>query len=178
MADPKNDDIADALAAFASGDAAEPQTPLPARPTPKPAPMEPRPLPPVSRPVSRAPTSRPRAPQPTEQPAYIPEPAEEDAEDPLASRGAAPATSVSAPIRRQNYAPNLEARRTLIPILLTCGVLLLVFAGLKYVMDPDSPFASMPGLVTGSAVGMGVLLLIAAAVNMLGVKSALRHAQR
>ena len=185
MADPKKDDIADALAAFAAGDAAEPDAATPTPPNPRPAPLPQRPPSRISQAVAKAPSSRLRTPQPIAQPlaqtAYVPEQVEEvegAEEDPPAAMGAGAPTSASVPVRRQNYAPNLEARRTLIPILLTCGVLLLVFAVLKYVMGPDSPFASMPGVVTGSAVGMGVLLLIAAAVNMLGVKSALRHAQR
>lgn len=67
----------------------------------------------------------------------------------------------------------LEAKRTMIPILLTCGTLLLVSGVLKFVTGPDSPFAALPiGMVIAAWV-LGLALLGSAAVLMLGVREEL-----
>lgn len=67
----------------------------------------------------------------------------------------------------------LEARRTMIPILLTCGVLLLVGGLLKFLTGPDSPFAALPiGMVIAAGI-LGLVLLGSAAVLMLGVRAEL-----
>jgi hypothetical protein len=67
----------------------------------------------------------------------------------------------------------LEARRTMIPILLTCGVLLLASGLLKFIMGPDSPFAPLPvGMIVALWV-LGLALLGSAVVLMLGVRAEL-----
>ena len=55
----------------------------------------------------------------------------------------------------------LSFRRTAIPILLTCSVLMVVVAGLKYTVNPDSVMALLPAWIP--------LVLVAAAVVFLGV---------
>jgi hypothetical protein len=88
---------------------------------------------------------------------------------PAAIRPAAPG-----PIRKivpaGAQSPSLYRQRTLIPILLTCSVLLWVFATLRFVVYADSPLAQLP--MWGSVVGYigGVLLLMVAIANMLNVK--------
>jgi hypothetical protein len=89
--------------------------------------------------------------------------------EPAAIRPAAPE-----PIRKIIPAhpepPSLHRQRTLIPILLTCSVLLWVFATLRFVVHDDSPLSQLP--MWGSIVGYigGVLLLMVAIANMLNVK--------
>lgn len=67
----------------------------------------------------------------------------------------------------------LDAKRTMIPILLTCGVLLLASGVLKFVTGPDSPFAALPIGMVVAAWLLGAALLGSAAVLMLGVRAEL-----
>jgi hypothetical protein len=79
---------------------------------------------------------------------------------------------------RPHHAPKgftLEGRRTMIPILLTCGVLLLVGGLLKFVTGPDSPFAALPAGMVIAAMVLGVALLGSAVAVMLGVREELRR---
>lgn len=66
--------------------------------------------------------------------------------------------------------PALYRQRTMIPVLLTCSILLWVFASLRFVVYADSPFAQLP--MWGSVAGYigGVLLLMVAIANMLNVR--------
>ena len=60
----------------------------------------------------------------------------------------APDADVFAPrhhaARRAAVYQTLEFRRTLIPILLTCGALLIAFASARHLVGPDSPLADLP----------------------------------
>ena len=47
-------------------------------------------------------------------------------------------------LRRSALYQTIEFRRTIIPILLTCGVLMIGFGSLKYVMGEDSPLSELP----------------------------------
>ena len=67
----------------------------------------------------------------------------------------------------------LEYRRTLIPILLTTGTLLLIFGVLKFLAGPDSQLANLPGWAPLVLLGVGAFLLVLAAINMLSVKQEL-----
>ena len=63
------------------------------------------------------------------------------------------------PIRR---GISLGAKRTLIPILLTTGLLLLIFGALRFVMGADSPYTQMPNWLI-ALVGIASLILLAGA---------------
>ena len=69
---------------------------------------------------------------------------------------------------------NLEFRRTLIPILLTCGVMMLVFAVLRFFTGPDSMLTNLPIWIPIALVTAGLVLLALAVVNILGVRAELR----
>ena len=65
----------------------------------------------------------------------------------------------------------LRLRLTLIPVLLTTGVLMLVAAVLKFVVNSDAPLATMPtwmSVVLGVA---GAALLGVAGLNILQTKA-------
>jgi hypothetical protein len=85
-----------------------------------------------------------------------------------------PKSKTSAEVRaRIAKKKNLEFRRTLIPILLTCGVMMLAFAGLRFVTGPDSMLSNLPIWIPIALVSAGFILLALAVVNMLGVKAQL-----
>jgi hypothetical protein len=98
---------------------------------------------------------------------YVPDvsPEPPPATTPPAASGPAPKTILARP-----ESPTLYRQRTVIPILLTCSVLLWVFASLRFVVYTDSPLAQLP--MWGSVVGYigGVLLLMVAIANMLNVR--------
>jgi hypothetical protein len=72
---------------------------------------------------------------------------------------------------------NLEYRRTLIPILLTCGTLLLGFGILKFVAGSDSTLQFIPSWIPIGLLCTGALLLALAGVNMMSVKQQLTAAK-
>ena len=69
-----------------------------------------------------------------------------------------------------------DVKQTMIPILLTTGLLLLAFGVLRFILGPDSPYANLPGWLSGVAIGAGVLLLGVAVMTMLQVKAELDRA--
>jgi hypothetical protein len=74
--------------------------------------------------------------------------------------------------RREPLFRTLHFKQTLIPILLTMGVLLSGIAAWTFSMGEESPLATdlwIPGVV----LGIGVLMLLFAALTMLQVKSQL-----
>jgi hypothetical protein len=73
---------------------------------------------------------------------------------------------------------SLEYRRTLIPILLTSGLLLLGFGVLKFVAGGDSTLQYIPSWIPIALLCAGVLLLALAGVNMMSVKQQLAAAKR
>jgi hypothetical protein len=68
---------------------------------------------------------------------------------------------------------SVEFRRTMIPILLTTGVLLLVFASMKFVLGADSPLSDLPMWLPVMLILTSLALLATAVLNMLSVKSSL-----
>jgi hypothetical protein len=77
------------------------------------------------------------------------------------------------PQRRASHAAiyqTIEFRRTIIPVLLTCGVLTIAFGTLKYVLGPDSALAELPTWLPVLLFVTGALLLGFAAMNMLSVR--------
>ena len=70
----------------------------------------------------------------------------------------------------------LHSRRTLIPILLTCGVLMPAVGALKWLRGPESPFAAWPIWAPLVLAGCGLVLLLLAVVNMMQVRQMMRAA--
>ncbi|HEV2296404.1 MAG TPA: hypothetical protein VGR35_21350 [Tepidisphaeraceae bacterium] len=64
-------------------------------------------------------------------------------------------------------------RRTVIPILLTCGVLLIGIAALRWVGGAESVFAEMSIPLSATLCGCGTFLLLVAVLNMLQVRAEL-----
>jgi hypothetical protein len=71
-----------------------------------------------------------------------------------------------------------EFRRTVIPILLTCGVLLIGIGALRWIGGAESVFSDMSTSLCAALCGVGAFLLIVAALNMLQVKSELAEAAK
>jgi hypothetical protein len=90
----------------------------------------------------------------------------------------APDASVFAPRRstRDLVAERrIHNRRTLIPILLTCGVLMPVVGSLKWLMGPESPFAAWSIWAPVMLFLCGPVLLGLAGANMMQVKQMMRQ---
>lgn len=73
---------------------------------------------------------------------------------------------------------SLGFRRTVIPILLTCGVLLIGIGALKWVGGDDSLFSEMSTIMSATLGGSGVFLLLVAVLNMMQVRAELAQAKR
>ena len=71
---------------------------------------------------------------------------------------------------------SLAFRRTVIPILLTCGVLLIGIGSLRWLGGPDSIFVDMSIPLSAALCGCGFFLLLVAVLNMLQVKGELAAA--
>jgi hypothetical protein len=91
---------------------------------------------------------------------------------PDASAFAASSTPYKSPPRK----PSSDLKPTLIPILLTSGLLLIVFGSLKFVLGPDSPYSNLPSWVTAMMFGMGALVLAFGVFTMLQVREQLARA--
>ena len=90
----------------------------------------------------------------------------------------APDASVFAPRRSMRdlvAERRIHNRRTLIPILLTCGLLMPAVGALKWLRGPDSPFSAWPVWAPLLLVGCGVVLLLLAVVNMMQVRGMMRR---
>ena len=72
----------------------------------------------------------------------------------------------------------IRTRRTLIPILLTCGVLMPAVASLKWLRGAESPFAAWPLWPPVVLTGCGLILLALAVLNMLQVRHLMRASPR
>src|SRR5207248_6987029 len=81
----------------------------------------------------------------------------------------------SEPPRQAVEPPSLRTRRTLIPILLTLGVMMIALAAARWLVDEDSIFADVPQAAAYAMLALGVLVLCVAAVNMRLVR---RHIDR
>jgi hypothetical protein len=109
-----------------------------------------------------------------------------DTVDPAASAdeilaAPAPDASVFAPRRstRDLVAErHIYNRRTVIPILLTCGVLMPAVGALKWLRGPESPFSAWPVWAPLVLAGCGVVLLLLAVANMMQVRQMMRRAPR
>src|SRR5688572_5109177 len=72
----------------------------------------------------------------------------------------------------------IRTRRTLIPVLLTLGVMLPIVGSLKWLSAPESPFSAWPRQAVWLLIVVGKLLLITAVVNMLQVKVMMEQRRR
>jgi hypothetical protein len=93
-----------------------------------------------------------------------------------------PAAPLSALGPKPHYRPaapgvpvfrTLAFRRTAIPILLTCGGLMLAVAVLKFVVDPDSVLALLPAWTPIALAGVAVVVVSVAVLNMAQVRQQL-----
>jgi hypothetical protein len=88
----------------------------------------------------------------------------------------APATK--SPAGTVHILKSLVWRRTVIPILLTCGVLLIGIGSLRWLGGAESIFADMSIPLSATLCGSGLFLLLVAVLNMLQVKAELAAAAR
>ncbi len=89
----------------------------------------------------------------------------------------APKARASAKARkpRQPYFQTLFFRQTAIPIMLTCGFIMLLTAGLALLSPADSMFAGFPGWFSIVLIAFGLILLGLAGLNMVQVKNELEQ---
>ena len=85
----------------------------------------------------------------------------------LAARHHHPAPTAPRPA----LAKSLAFRRTVIPVLLTTGVLMLVTAVMKYVVHPDAPLAALPTWLVVVLAVASVALVMVAVLNMVQVQN-------
>jgi hypothetical protein len=69
----------------------------------------------------------------------------------------------------------LEFRRTIIPVLLVCGCLLITLGTAAYAVSPMSPLSALPMWMPPILLVFGLILLAAAVLNMLSVKQQLER---
>ena len=158
MPDRSKDELARALEALAGGQIADDGHP--------PRPTAPRPLRP-STPSSPA-SSRPAAPQ-SMRPA-TPQSSAADDDDAVIVPAPPPSAFLHYRSGRTAPRPGLTLRRTLIPVLLTCGVILLVLGALPRFLSSENPLSQMPYWLSFVLWGAGAFVLVMAAINMLAVK--------
>jgi len=101
--------------------------------------------------------------------ALIPAPA-----DAFASSG--PSVAVQRSAERRRTQRSMSSRRTVIPILLTLGVMLIAAAFLRSHVSQDAPLSTLPPWLSIAGYAVGASLLAVAAINMLQVRSALARA--
>lgn len=70
---------------------------------------------------------------------------------------------------------SVEARRTVIPVLLTCGLLLFIAATMRLLTSPDTPLRSLPPWMSWAGYALAVLLWGVALINMLSVRKELQR---
>jgi hypothetical protein len=166
MTQPSNDELADALEQLADGQVApgaeEPAEPLdPTRPV----------FPPSAIGSGGAVQVDPPEIVTTEEPADQANDVVTDVPvDEIPPLTASPMSTFTHP--RPPLYQTMKFRRTIIPILLTCGVLTLAFSSLKFVLGPDSIFSDLPIWLPITLFTAGIVLLFLAVLNMLAVKHA------
>jgi hypothetical protein len=162
-------------------------------PVPSPAPIK------ASRPAAPARPAAPVLPKPVQPAPQMDEPSLSNEAEPAGSTGdgsddqpaifdddsvivPAPDAAVFAPrpksaaalkAHRTAVYQTVEFRRTMIPVLLTCGVLMLVFAVLKFLARADSPLADLPMWLPVVLIITAIALLGLGVLNMLSVQNSL-----
>lgn len=178
MAERNHDDIAAALQGLSSGQGSEPAAPhtavpkRPASPVARPTnPVAPAAAPAARSAVPRSTPASPTAPQQRVRPATPARPATpEAATAPESLDYRAPQTAAPKPKRRTSPAAAASLRRTMIPILLTTGVMLFVMAAARWMVPEDAALAQMPAWSAGVLIVLGVVMLGLAAINMMAVR--------
>lgn len=177
--------------AHSPSEAAPPSPQRPAVPnTRPPAPSQVRDVPPLA-PAPAGPAasssarSRPASPlrpaAPTAADPQLPEPEEDDpAGAPFTYDPSAAATvgsrSPAKPVARPRRTPmfkSLGFRRTIIPVMLSSGVMMIVMAAAKLVVDEEAPLARLPGWISLVLVVTGLIMLALGAANMMMVRTEL-----
>ena len=72
----------------------------------------------------------------------------------------------------------IKTRQTLIPVLLTLGVMLPLVGSLKWWSSPESPFRAWSETPVLLLIAIGVVSLMMAVMNMIQVRDLLRQRQR
>lgn len=163
MPDPDKDDVARALERLTSGPGSAP-TPQP-RPRAAPTPQV-RVSPSVAKTTAQKPAQKALRP---------------------AGPNAAPDQLLSAPIsaarpketepKARRPAPGMGLRRTLIPILLTGGFLLIALAVVRFAWNSiDNPILDLPRWVVIAMVSLGAVCWLLAGANMFAVHRSLQRA--
>ena len=100
------------------------------------------------------------------------QPAETERDLAARSEAVVPPPRVSAAIlaAHTRLEHSIYVKRTLIPILLTLGLLLPSIASLKWLMPPDSPFAAWQPRYAFIVIAVSPFLLFTAALNMMSVR--------
>jgi len=169
---PDKNELADALNAMSQGQAQDPWaedsaaqahvTEPPAAASNAPAPMTP---------------ARPSAPR-ADAPAALSSVSSEDDDAVIVPPPDASAFAARRGTALEQALRSLHTRRMMIPILLTCGVLLPAIASLKWLASPVSVFALLDTWIAVGMALLGVVLLALAVMNMLQVRDQLRAAAR
>jgi len=71
----------------------------------------------------------------------------------------------------------LRTRRTIVPILLTLGVMLPILGGLWFVTDEDSPFRALSIFVPIGLIVAGLIVLVVALLNVSYLSKSLKQAK-
>jgi hypothetical protein len=74
---------------------------------------------------------------------------------------------------RSRYLRSIGVRRTIIPVLLTLGVMLLAASTVRYFVSEDAPLSALPPWSSIAGYIIGGMLLFVAALNILQVRSEL-----
>src|SRR5690348_4301587 len=103
----------------------------------------------------------------------------QDSDDPveqmnLSPHVAQPRTTPAAPATEP---ATLRTRRTLIPVLLTLGAMMITRASAPWLVDEDSVFADVPRAASYVMLIVGALTLVIAAVNMRLVRRQIDRAE-
>jgi len=135
----------------------------------------PRPVPPAPEPAK----TRPLAPSRSARPADLTSPEQSDADDD-AVIVPAPTPDMFLPKRpapapaRPSLLQSMFLRRTLIPIMLTAGLMLITLGALWFMTDTTSPFRRPGEWVPFVLIAAGVMLLLLGLVNALHVRHLLQ----
>jgi hypothetical protein len=170
MAEPTNDDAARALERLSSPDAPTPQPKPRIVPTAK-SPSG-RPAAPSAK-TAKAPAPMAKAPAPTRKPAPVaPPPSLQQA---LAESRLKPCGPKASPRCKPRTVPRgLGLKQTLIPILLTIGVILISLAIVHFAWkSDDNPVMDLPVWIIIALLAAGSLSWAVAGVNMLSVRRTL-----
>lgn len=76
-------------------------------------------------------------------------------------------------VHERSLLSKLRYRRTLVPIMLTLGVMLPILAGLWYILGNDSPFKKIKPTIPPVLMGIGIVFLVFGVMNVLQLRQIL-----